>query len=228
MQKTSTILDTILASKRLSLEEKKKRLPLEELEQQIKNMSRRETVSLYDAIKSNETKFRCIAEIKKASPSAGVLREQFSVEKINEAYQLASEVVAISVITETDYFHGSDEFLATVANHNTHHKPILRKDFIFDTYQILESKLLGADAFLLIAALFNTSELDRLVTFGQSIGLEPLVEVHSLAELKQATSTSARCIGVNSRNLKTFSIDSTIHELLRTLIPCMPESQSLE
>ncbi len=217
MKKTDTILDQIITGKKAYLQYRKVQVPLAKLEQDIADLPSSSVPGFYEALKAAEPKPKIIAEVKKASPSAGILREPFDLSEINEAYQTAKNVVAISVITEWQYFQGSDETLEFFAANNTYKKPILRKDFIFDPYQILESKLLGAGAYLLIASLFNVDELQALVDLGQSIGLEPLVEVHTKDELERATATKTRCIGVNSRDLKSFKLDIKKHELLRKL-----------
>ncbi len=217
MIKTKTILDQIIIAKKLYLRDRKMYVPLAKLEQDLADRPPSSAPGFYDVLKNAKPGRKVIAEVKKASPSGGNLREPFDVAEINEAYQTAKNVVAISVITERQYFHGSEETLEFFAANNTHNKPLLRKDFIFDPYQILESKALGAHAFLLIASLFNIDELQALVDLGQSIGIEPLIEVHNKHELELATATKARCIGVNSRDLKNFKIDIKKHELLRKL-----------
>ncbi|HEX5744305.1 MAG TPA: indole-3-glycerol-phosphate synthase, partial [Candidatus Saccharimonadales bacterium] len=183
----------------------------------LAGLGKAEESSFYDALKVESPHPTIIAEVKKASPSAGVLRENFSLEEINGAYQSAVNVVAISVITERDHFKGSEDFLTYFAKHNMRKKPLLRKDFLFEPYQILESKLLGAHAYLLIASLFDKKELSELVALGLSIGIEPLIEVHAQEELDMALATKARCIGVNARDLKTFKVDLDKHELLKQL-----------
>ncbi|HEY5152646.1 MAG TPA: indole-3-glycerol phosphate synthase TrpC [Candidatus Saccharimonadales bacterium] len=216
--KPDTKLSKIIESKKVYLAETKRQRPYDQLEKELESIPPFKGLSLFEALKSKEPKPKLIAEVKKASPSRGVIRENFLLEEINDAYQAAPNVVAISVLTEKDHFHGSEATLAFFAKHNTHHKPLLRKDFIFDKYQILETKLLGAQAYLLIASLFDDAEeLEALVELGYKIGLEPLVEVHDQGELDLVKSTKARIVGVNCRDLKTFSIDIKIHELLREL-----------
>lgn len=216
MKSTGTVLDKIVADKKARLAKQKKQKPQSQLEQELAGLDSSEEPGFYDALKKGAAP-RIIAEAKKASPSAGVFRDDFSLEDINAAYQQSFNVVAISVITERDNFQGSDDFLAYFAKHNPHKKPLLRKDFLFEPYQIIESKLLGAGAYLLIASLFNESELFELVALGLSIGIEPLVEVHTQEELDMALTTKARCIGVNARDLKTFKIDVKRHNLLKQL-----------
>ncbi len=217
MKQTGTILDQIIVSKKQYLERRKAQIPLARLEQDLAGTPPSNNLGFYEVLKAPEPNPKIIAEVKKASPSAGVLRDPFVPAEINEAYQTAANVVAISVITERDYFQGSENTLEFFAANNTNNKPLLRKDFIFDSYQILESKVLGAQAYLLIASLFDIDELQALVDHGRSIGIEPLIEVHTVSELKLATATQARCIGVNSRDLKTFKVDIKKHEMLRQL-----------
>lgn len=218
MKTTDTILDKIVASKKTDLAERKRQKPQTELEEELAGLSSSpDEPGFYAALKADRPYQKIIAEAKKASPSAGVFRNDFSLAEINDAYQSADHVVAISVVTETEHFQGDDDFLKYFAGNNTHKKPLLRKDFLFEPYQILESKLLGAHAYLLIASLFEETELKELVDFGLKIGLEPLVEVHTQEELYMASNTKARCIGVNARDLKSFKVDLSRHELLKQL-----------
>lgn len=217
MKKTDTILDNIISDKREYLRSRKFKRPQAKLERELASVRPFQGPGFFDVLKAAAPKPKLIAEAKKASPSAGVLRRDFSLDMINQAYQAAPNIVAISVITEREHFQGSEDTLTFFAAHNTNRKPILQKDFIFDPYQIMESKLLGAQAYLLIASLFGRRELAELVELGQAIGLEPLVEVHDRQELETAMQTNARLIGVNCRNLRDFSIDVSVHELLREL-----------
>jgi indole-3-glycerol phosphate synthase len=215
MRNTGTVLDKIVADKKADLAVQKQQKSFEQLEQDVAELPASEEPGFFATLKKPGLKI--IAEVKKASPSAGVLREPFNLAEINKIYQEAHNVAAISVITESRHFQGSADALSFFAAHNTNHKPLLRKDFIFDPYQILETRLLGAHAYLLIASLFSEDELNELVNFGLRYSLEPLVEVHDQAELDIALQTKARCIGVNCRDLKTFKIDRNRHELLKQL-----------
>jgi indole-3-glycerol phosphate synthase len=215
MKRTDTVLDKIIADKRAALDKQKQRKSQAALEREVESMDRSDVPGFFDVLKRPGMK--TIAEVKQASPSAGLLRQPFDPAEINQAYQSAEAVAAISVITEEKHFQGSPDTLAYFAAHNKNRKPLLRKDFIFDEYQILESRLLGAQAYLLIAALFDAEELGKLVDFGLARGIEPLVEVHDQAELGMALRTKARCIGVNARDLKDFSLDAGRHQLLRQL-----------
>lgn len=216
MKQTNTILDSIVANKQKYLQTRKKQLPMSQIDQTI-SQSTDGGPDLYQALKTHTGRPKLIAEAKKASPSAGVLRDPFDLNEINYAYQACHEVVAISVITEVDHFQGSEANLQYFAVHNTNNKPLLRKDFIIEPYQIYETKALGGHAYLLIAALFDLADLQELVAIGQSIGLEPLIEAHTAEELAVACATTARCIGVNARNLHDFSINHAAPELLGQL-----------
>jgi indole-3-glycerol phosphate synthase len=214
-----TKLDEIIAAKKRRLQEKKQRVPYSQLEKEAHSIRPFQGPTLFEAIKSGTEKPRIIAEVKKASPSRGIIRNNFSLKEINSAYQTSSHVIAISILTEEDYFQGSEEIFSFFAANNTHNKPLLRKDFIFDSYQVLESKVLGAQAYLLIAALFkdDTNKLRELIDLGYKIGIEPLVEVHNREELELVKSTKARIVGVNCRDMETFTTDPSLHELLKEL-----------
>jgi indole-3-glycerol phosphate synthase len=217
MKTTETILDDIIAGKRADLQERKLRKPQTQIEAELAALQLSAGPGFYDALKAGQPQPKIVAEAKKASPSSGVLREPFSLTEINQVYQAARNIVAVSVVTEQDYFQGSEAALSFFADNNTHNKPLLRKDFLFDPYQILESKLLGAQAYLLIASLFDKDELSELVDVGIGHGLEPLVEVHDQQELDMVLQTNARCIGANCRDLGTFSTDPSVHNLLKQL-----------
>jgi len=157
-----------------------------------------------------------IAEIKKASPSAGVLRPVFDPVKIAQEYEKAG-AAAISVVTEVKYFGGGLEILALLRwNSNI---PLLRKDFIIDPYQVLEARHANADAVLLMAALLDTAVLKSLRTEIEIYGMEALVEVHSESELERAMEAGATLLGVNSRDLRTFEISLDVCLKLAPLLP---------
>jgi len=158
-----------------------------------------------------------IAELKKASPSRGVLRAAYNPAALAPALEQAG-AVALSVLTEPDFFQGSLEDL-TLAR-KVSGLPVLRKDFLFDSYQLYEARAAGADAFLLIAAILTGGELRSLITLGQQLGMAALVEVHTAEELERALAAGANVIGVNNRNLKTFEV--SLETSLR-LIEALPE-----
>jgi indole-3-glycerol phosphate synthase len=157
-----------------------------------------------------------IAEIKRASPSAGIMRTDFDPIKIAREYQNAG-AAALSVISEVHHFHGSLENLACL-RWNVR-LPLLRKDFIIDSYQIVESRHAGADAVLLIAALLDMSTLAEFRKEAESYGMEALVEVHGADELEKALDAGAKLIGVNNRDLRTFEVSLDVCLNLARLLP---------
>lgn len=158
-----------------------------------------------------------IAEIKKASPSEGLIRQNFDYLKIAKDYERSKLVDAISCLTEQKYFQGELEFIARIREEIT--LPVLRKDFIFSEYQVYESLVVEADAILLIAAILDQKELKRLISLAESLGLYVLVETHNQEEIKRAIEADAKIIGINARDLKTFRIDNSLFGRLTSLIP---------
>jgi indole-3-glycerol phosphate synthase len=157
-----------------------------------------------------------IAEVKKASPSAGVIRSDFQPAAIARSYAAAG-AACLSVLTDERYFRGSDRHLAEARGACA--LPVLRKDFTIDPWQVYESRVLGADCILLIAAALESASLQDLFGLAQDIGLDVLVEVHETAELGQALATGAELIGVNNRDLHRFTTDLAVSERLRPDIP---------
>lgn len=157
-----------------------------------------------------------ICEVKRASPSRGIIAADFPYLEIAREYQEAG-AAAVSVLTEPDYFMGKDSYLREIAA--AIDLPVLRKDFILDPYQIYEAKLLGAAAVLLICALLDRKTLEEYIALGASLGLSCLVEVHTPEELRAALDAGARIIGINNRDLKTFTVDIGVTARLRRLIP---------
>jgi indole-3-glycerol phosphate synthase len=157
-----------------------------------------------------------ICEVKKASPSKGIIAGDFPYLQIAREYEDAG-AAAISVLTEPEYFLGSDAYLREIAQTVT--VPILRKDFIVDSYQVYESSLLGASAILLICAILDTDTVREYIRIADSLGLSALVEVHSALEVESALNAGARIIGINNRDLKTFTVDLETTSRLRKLIP---------
>ena len=157
-----------------------------------------------------------ICEVKKASPSKGVIAQDFPWLQIAKEYE-AGGASAISVLTEPEYFLGSDQYLQEIAA--TVQIPVLRKDFIIDTYQIYESKLLGAHAVLLICALLDTETLSSFIAAADELALDCLVEIHNEQEAEEALNAGARIIGINNRDLTTFKVDTGLTSRLRKLIP---------
>jgi len=157
-----------------------------------------------------------IAEIKKASPSRGIIRQDFNLQDIAGIYRDAG-VQAVSVLTEEDYFAGSISYISELKN--LVDVPVLRKDFIFEPYQVYESRVAGADAILLIASLLSKERIAELIKLADSLGLDCLVEVHTDKELKKVLNLGVPLVGINNRNLHTLEIDFKITEKLFPLIP---------
>lgn len=166
--------------------------------------------------RSEDNKYRIIAEVKKASPSKGVIREDFDPIAIAKEYEKGM-ADAVSVLTEPHYFLGNIEYLTQIRRYIP--MPLLRKDFIVDEYQILEALVYGADFVLLIAKALSTSELKKLYEYAQNVGLDVLVEIHDKEDLKKAIFAGANIIGINHRNLETFEMDMSLGEQLIPMIP---------
>ena len=195
------ILDEIVAKTKSKLEEKKQGLSLEELSSKIDFENLKET----NFKKSLQNKAEAIiAEIKKASPSAGIISDNFDPVLKSKEYE-SFGASALSILTEEDYFLGNIEYLKDVKAITS--LPILRKDFIVDEYQIYESKLIGADCILLIASILNDKELKNFSETAERLKLDYIIEVHNEEELQRAQHFSNAIIGVNNRNLKTFDVD---------------------
>ena len=195
------ILNEIVAKTKSKLEEKKQGLSLEELSSKIDFENLKET----NFKKSLQNKAEAIiAEIKKASPSAGIISENFDPVLKSKEYE-SFGASALSILTEEDYFLGNIQYLKDVKA--TTSLPILRKDFIVDEYQIYESKLIGADCILLIASILNDEELKNFSEIAERLKLDYIIEVHDEEELQRVQHFSNAIIGVNNRNLKTFDVD---------------------
>ena len=166
------------------------------------------------ALKKPEISFIC--EIKKASPSKGIIANDFPYLKIAKEYEEA-QADAISILTEPDFFMGNIEYLKEISN--TVNTPLLRKDFIIDEIQIYESKFIGADAILLICSILDNNQLAEYITIAESIGLSCLVEAHDEKEIEKALKADAKIIGVNNRDLKTFKVDISNSINLRKYVP---------
>jgi indole-3-glycerol phosphate synthase len=164
-------------------------------------------------------KVRLIAEVKKASPSKGIICPDFNPVNIAKIYA-ANGAAAISVLTEPKYFQGSPDYLRDIKNALVAKPlPLLRKDFIFDPYQVYEAWAYGADCLLLIVAMLSPAQLSELLQLSQQLGMMNLVEVHNAAELEIALKSGAPIIGINNRDLNTFKIDMKTTSTLLPLIP---------
>jgi indole-3-glycerol phosphate synthase len=207
------ILDEILEHKRREVAERREITPVSSLEKGA--YFSRGTVSLSRELRRVD-KVGIIAEIKRKSPSKGVLNAHISVEELATGYEEAG-ASALSVLTDTRFFGGTSDDLLAARRVAT--CPILRKDFVVSEYQLVEAKSLGADAILLIAAALTPEEVRGFATAAASLGLESLLEVHSEAELRSHGCDEVQAIGVNSRDLRTFSVDLKIAEKLIRQIP---------
>jgi len=206
------MLDKIIAQKREEVEQRKKEATITYLQQLI--AQQKPVLDLTLALKDEH--IRMIAEVKQASPSRGMLSPNFNPIELAQTYAEGG-AAAISVLTEANYFMGSIEHLAAIKK--VVDLPLLRKDFIFDSYQVYESRAYGADALLLIAAILSQEQLKELILLSHSLGLKCLVEVHSKGEVERAVLSEAEIIGINNRDLNTFSIDINMTQRLRPLIP---------
>lgn len=210
----STILDTIAAYARERVAADRKVMSLDQLKEDASALPPAGGKAFYDAVARPGMSFIC--EIKKASPSKGVIDPIFDYRTIAREYEAAG-ADAVSCLTEPKWFLGSDEIFRDVRG--LIRTPVLRKDFVVDEYQLYQAKRMGADCALLICALLDTATLARYLAICESLGLAALVEAHDEAEIASAASAGARMIGVNNRNLKDFSIDLTNAARLRALVP---------
>lgn len=206
-------LDKIVAEKLDELEQKQKIVPLSELRTAI--MERPLPLDLAAALTGDS--LRLIAEVKRASPSRGVLCPNLDPVKLAGTYAQCG-AAAISVLTESRYFGGSREDLEAI-RHKLPNIPLLRKDFILKPYQIFESRAWGADALLLIVSILDDTELEELLLLSHDLGMQCLVEVHNENELERALACDAEIIGINNRDLDTMAVDINVTRQLRPLIP---------
>ncbi|HIO90435.1 MAG TPA: indole-3-glycerol phosphate synthase TrpC [Campylobacterales bacterium] len=213
------ILDDIIKKTKEDLEERKKVMPFDWLGRSLayNPYVPRDVLPVLRATK--EDPYKIIAEVKKASPSKGVIREDFDPLQIAQEYSTAG-VDAISVLTEPHFFQGDLEYITGIRRYCK--TPLLRKDFIVDKYQILESLVYGADFILLIAMALTQKELKELLNYTWHLGMNALVEIHDKSELKKAIYAGADIIGINHRNLETFEMDM---ELSTKLMPLIPNSK---
>jgi len=207
------ILKEIIAKKKEKILLAKQQFSEEDLKARIQDIP--STRHFIETI-SKPKQISLIAEIKKQSPSRGIIRQDFNLQEIARIYQ-ESGVQAISVLTEEDYFGGNIAYINEVKNIAS--CPILRKDFILEPYQVYESRFYGADAILLIADLLSKEKLSELMQIAQGVGLACLVEIHDEKELKKVLSLKVPLIGINNRNLHTLEVDFKITEKLFPLIP---------
>ena len=212
----SDILAKICADKRQHIARCKEQHPLAALETAAKDADAPRGFAAALSGASENGGLALIAELKKASPSKGLIRSDFDPERLARAYE-SGAAACLSVLTDKPYFDGEDGFLtqarAAVAI------PVLRKDFMLDPYQIVEARVLGADCILLIMAALSDAEAAELNSAAQAFGMDVLVEVHDAAELARAIELGAALIGINNRNLKTLEVDLATTEQLLPAIP---------
>jgi len=206
------MLDKIIAQKREEVEQRKKAAPMTYLQERIA----RQKPALDLALALSGDHIRLIAEVKQASPSQGMLSPNFNPIELARTYAEGG-AAAISVLTEANYFMGNNEYLTAIKE--VVGLPLLRKDFIFDPYQVYESRAYGADALLLIAAILSQGQLKELVSLSHSLGLRCLVEVHNEGEVERAVLSESEIIGINNRDLNTFVVDINTTRRLRPLVP---------
>ena len=196
-----TILDDIVKNTRQKLIQKKADAPLEHIKSQLKDLKLPKGNFKENLLNKDQA---IIAEIKKASPSAGIISEDFNpVKKAKEYEDFGAS--ALSILTEEDFFQGSNQFLIEVKAITK--LPIIRKDFMIDEYQFYEAKLIGADCILLIASVLSDEEITQFVNLAETLELDYIIEVHDEEELRRVEHFEQAMIGVNNRNLKTFEVD---------------------
>ena len=210
------ILDDIIKKTKEDLEKRKIDYPVEWLGRSLA-YNPFTPKDVYSALKSTEDNpYRIIAEVKKASPSKGIIRENFDPIVISQEYEQGG-ADALSILTEPHFFQGDKEYLGNVRRYTS--IPLLRKDFIIDKYQLVEALAYGADFVLLIAKALSRKELKELLQYAHHLGLEVLVEIHDKTDLIKAIFAGANIIGINHRNLETFEMDMSLTQKLVPLIP---------
>ena len=220
----ASYLDEIIKDKRSVVTEEERRESLEDIKSKIVDLPPRRGFIQSIQQRNNEGLVSVIAEIKKASPSKGVIRENFSPETIAKQYE-ENNATCLSVLTDEKFFHGSLEYLKKIRS--IVEIPLLRKDFIINEYQIYQSKLYGADCILLIVSALSDSQLKEFKTIAESLDLDVLVEIHNQDELERIQPIDFPFIGINNRNLSTFEVDlKTTKELSLNLRDKLVVSES--
>ena len=210
-----TILKKILQRKQEEINERKKLHSISELETYISVQDKPRAFTQAIAQQINRKRPAVIAEIKKASPSKGLLREDFQPEIIAQLYA-ENGATCLSVLTDVDFFQGHDDYLQEARAACS--LPVIRKDFMMDPYQIIESRKLGADCILLIVAALKEKQMHELASCAKSLGMDYLIEVHNHAELELALKLKPELIGINNRDLHSFSIKlETTYDLLKEI-----------
>ncbi len=208
------ILEKIALKTKERVEALKQTIPLRELKSQVADLNCEPNFPFEKALQKDEISFIC--EVKKASPSKGIIAESFPYIDIAKEYEQAG-ADAISILTEPYFFQGSNQYLSDIRNNVK--IPLLRKDFTIDEYMIYEAKVMGADAILLICSLLSRQQLIEYSYLAKTLGLSALVETHNEQEIAMALEAKAKIIGVNNRNLKDFTVDINHSLQLRKLVP---------
>jgi indole-3-glycerol phosphate synthase len=216
MNHTSDILKKILQQKAEEITERAQRLPIRELSQQVEGAPTVRSFSNAIAKKISANQLAVIAEIKKASPSRGILREVFHPAAIACSYQ-EGDATCLSVLTDRGFFQGSEADLRMARD--ACELPVLRKDFIIDSYQVYESRVIGADCILLIAAALGDALMLELAQLAEHLSMDVLIEVHNAEELERALALNTPLIGINNRDLRNFE---TKLETTLSLLPQIP------
>lgn len=209
-----TILDEISDKAKERVRKLKLIRPLEDIKKEAAKLDSNTGFPYEKALRGDDITFIC--EVKKASPSKGIIAEDFPYTEIAKEYEQAG-AAAISVLTEPDYFKGNDKYLMDIRQQVS--IPLLRKDFTVDEYQIYEAKIIGADAVLLIVSILSENQLKSYIKIAHTLGLSALVETHDEHEIVRAIEAGARIIGVNNRNLKDFTVDIKNSVRLRKYVP---------
>lgn len=209
-----TVLDEIAARTKERIAEEKKKVSLETIKRQAEDLEATKDFPFEKALRKPGISFIC--EVKKASPSKGVIAGEFPYLQIAKEYETAG-AAAISCLTEPYFFQGSNRYLQEIASSVS--IPVLRKDFTIDEYMIYQAKLFGASAILLICAILSDEQLKEYLQLAQELGMTALTEVHTKDEMTRALVAGAKVIGVNNRNLKDFSVNINTAISLRTMAP---------
>ena len=207
------ILDDIIENKRYELEKAKNNFPFNKLISELKDKPKPKD---FFKLATNSSGLKIIAEVKKASPSKGIISKNFNHIEIAKKYEEYG-AFAISVLTDEKFFQGKLEYLSDIRK--IIDIPLLRKDFTIDPYQIYEAKYYGADIVLLIASVLETTQIKEFLDITHSLDMNAIVEVHNIEELEKALEAESKIIGINNRDLKTFDVSLSVTEELSKVIP---------
>ncbi|MFT3806991.1 indole-3-glycerol phosphate synthase TrpC [Arenimonas sp.] len=212
----SDILDAILARKREEVRDRSARLPLQELASRCEDLPSARGFADALARKIRQGRAAVIAEVKKASPSKGVIRADFRPSEIARSYEIGG-ATCLSVLTDVDFFQGSDDYLRQARAACA--LPVLRKDFVIDPWQVYEARVLGADCILLIVAALDDEMLAQLANLAMDLGMDALLEVHDIDELERALQVGSPLIGINNRSLRSFEVSLETTLSMRAAVP---------